>query len=587
VFCVIYEGQPDDVIQCLILKIEQTIPCTKVIHITYNGIELNKGNSFAYYDILDGAIVNVKTNTEEMISKVACMGCSYHNVMYLSANVLRGLDSGATFSSETTKASIRQWLNQLDTNDQINIRRFLNFVTEHKLRFMVCTRDMFSEYVQKYRNTEYVNIVEFDYIQLLNELRCPICFSKFSLYSNLSNIPVQLCTLSDKHYVCQQCFQKVRCCPLCNGSLRNEAIQSKFCIDLLQTSIAKIEKYCFPTRWKNINIKNDQQPFAHGAFCYILRAENYAIKCPHVPAAVGSEVESAIIHEIFLARPLSHIPNILIVHGGIRLENKGISIVMEYVNGGSLATALTNGTILNLTFQERLDIALGICKGLGELHLAGIIHRDFKPENVLLKLSPTGHGYVPKIADFGVSFLIQTASATAVQKSAGTVGYDAPEVADGNTPSIQSDIYALSFTLYELLTAHRPFFGLKNTQIITKFTIKGERPTDWTVLPTDKSTIVLPELLKSTLEKGWSMAPKDRARIGEITCAVRKTINFDYRNCVEKISNFCPYVTADSSYDFMDKYDNFELLAIQEIIKRLMIDDSEAVELLLNNYAWG
>jgi hypothetical protein len=43
----------------------------------------------------------------------------------------------------------------------------------------------------------------------------------------------------------------------------------------------------------------------------------------------------------------------------------------------------------------------------------------------------------------------------------------------------------------------------------------------------------------------------------------------------------------DSSYDFMDKFDSFELLAIQEIIKRSLIEDSEAIELLLNNYAWG
>jgi serine/threonine-protein kinase len=264
-----------------------------------------------------------------------------------------------------------------------------------------------------------------------------------------------------------------------------------------------------------------------------------------------------------------------------------MSIVMEYVNGPNLAIALDNGTILKLTLKERLDIALGICKGLGELHLAGIIHRDFKPANVLLEIDSTGHGYIPKIADFGVSFLIQTASATSVQKSNGTVGYDAPEVAEGNTPSEQSDIYALSFTLYELLTLRRPFFGLKPTQIITKYTLKGERPNDWTILPTEHTAILVPEFLKNTIEKGWSMAPEDRARIGEMICAVRKSINFDCTSCLEKMSQFYCSLVNDSSYDFMDKLDSFELLAIQEIIKRSVIEDSEAIELLLNNYAWG
>jgi serine/threonine protein kinase len=310
---------------------------------------------------------------------------------------------------------------------------------------------------------------------------------------------------------------------------------------------------------------------------------NYAVKCPRVPAATGSDIERAIIHEIFLSRPLSHIPNILIVYGGIRLPNYGVSIVMEYINGPSLATALDDGTILNLTLQERLDIALGICKGLGELHLSQIIHRDFKPANVLLERASTGYGYIPKIADFGVSFLIQTASATAVKNSGGTVGYDAPEVAKGGTPSIQSDIYALAFTLYELLTVHRPFVGYKESQIITKFTLQGERPTDWSVSTADRTSIILPEFLKNTIEKGWSMVPENRARIGDIICAVRKSINSNYQSCPEQM--FWEY--GDSSYDFMDKFDSFELLAIQEIIKRSVIDDSEAIGLLLNNDTWG
>ncbi|CAF2757245.1 unnamed protein product [Rotaria sp. Silwood2] len=358
-------------------------------------------------------------------------------------------------------------------------------------------------------------------------------------------------------------------------------------MNLLQANMEKIKAYCLPTTLNNIIVKDNQRPFAHGAFCNIFKAENYAIKCPRVPALLDSDVEGAIIHEIFLARPLSHIPNILIVYGGIQLPEFGISIVMEFVDGPSLATALLNNTILNLTFEERLDIALGICKGLGELHLAGIVHRDFKPANVLLQPNSAGHGYIPKIADFGVSFLIQTASATAVKNSGGTVGYDAPEVADGDTPSVESDIYALSFILYELLTVTHPFIGLKDTQIIAKFTMKGERPKDWSVHAVQPTVKVVPDILKNTIEKGWSMEPKTRATIGEIIYAVRKTINSNCKTCIQMLWTYFPYYTKYASYDFIDEYDTFELLAIQEIIKRLVIEDSEAVELLLSNYAWG
>ncbi|CAF0969065.1 unnamed protein product [Rotaria sordida] len=376
-------------------------------------------------------------------------------------------------------------------------------------------------------------------------------------------------------------------CPLCNGKLHDNAISSEYVMNLLRTSMDKLKLYCLPTALNNIHIENNQLPFAHGAFCNILKVQNYAIKCPRVPAVTGSDIENAIIHEIFLSRPLSHMPNILIVYGGIRLPNYGISIVTEFIDGSSLATALINDKILNLTFEERLDIALGICKGLGELHLAGIVHRDFKPANVLLQVNSTGQGYIPKIADFGVSFLIQTASATAVQKSGGTVGYDALEVANGNTPSFQSDIYALSFTLYELLTVQHPFAGLKDTQIIMKFTIKGERPKDWRIHTVHPTVTVMPNILKNIIEKGWSPEPENRATIGEIICAVRKTINSNYETCVQTLWEHSHCATQNSSYDFINDYDTFELLAIQEIIKRLVIEDSEAVQLLLNNYAWG
>ncbi|CAF4867215.1 unnamed protein product [Rotaria sp. Silwood1] len=163
---------------------------------------------------------------------------------------------------------------------------------------------------------------------------------------------------------------------------------------------------------------------------------------------------------------------------------------------------------MNLTFKERLSIALGISKGLGELRLAEIVHRDFKPASVLLQSDPSGHGYIPKIADFDVNFLIETASVTAVQKLGGTVGYDTPEVADGNTPSFQTDIYALSFILYDLLTVQHPFGDLRDMQIITKFTIKEERPKDWSVLGVHPTVPMVSHVLKNMIEKGWLSTPK-------------------------------------------------------------------------------
>jgi serine/threonine-protein kinase len=188
---------------------------------------------------------------------------------------------------------------------------------------------------------------------------------------------------------------------------------------------------------------------------------------------------------------------------------------MEYINGLSLAVALSDSStiIRNLSIRERVHVALGIAQGLGELHLAKLVHCDFKLENVLLSQSVDGV-YTPKITDFGVSFQLAIVSATAVKESCGTVGYDAPEVViDNKTPSAAADIYALAFTLYELMTVKRVFAGLRSAQILAKFTIGSERPRDWSG--------DIPHLLKQAIKKAWSIEPDQRATIGETIHAIR------------------------------------------------------------------
>ncbi|CAF2786842.1 unnamed protein product [Rotaria sp. Silwood2] len=106
---------------------------------------------------------------------------------------------------------------------------------------------------------------------------------------------------------------------------------------------------------------------------------------------------------------------------------------MEYINGSSLALTLANNStiIRNLSIRQRLYIALDICKGLSELHLVGIVHRDFKPQNILLYQSSDGI-YMAKVVDFGVGFQLAIASTPFVKETDGTVDYDAPEVVTDN-----------------------------------------------------------------------------------------------------------------------------------------------------------
>ncbi len=105
-----------------------------------------------------------------------------------------------------------------------------------------------------------------------------------------------------------------------------------------------------------------------------------------------------------------------------------------------------------------------------------------------------------------------------MKDSCDTVGYDVLEaVIDNKTTSVVSDIYALAFTLYELLIGKRVFTGLKSAQILAKFTMYCEHPRDWSG--------EIPNLLREVIERVWSVEPEQRATIGEITHAIRKSLD--------------------------------------------------------------
>jgi len=343
----------------------------------------------------------------------------------------------------------------------------------------------------------------------------------------------------------------------------------------MENARKELEDYCFPVDLaEEITLTANQQPIAHGAIGQIFRVKDkYAVKCALVANAI--DTEEALIHEIAVSRPLAHIPQLVTVYGGVRLPQYGIGIVMEYINGPSLAVALSNSStiIRNLPMRDRLLIALGIAQGLGELHLAKLVHRDLKPENILLVQSNDG-SYKPKLADFGVSFQLAIASATAVKDSCGTVGYDAPEVVtDSKTPTAASDIYALAFTLYELLTAKRVFAGLKSAQILSRFTMRGERPRDW---PND-----IPNPIRQVIEQAWAIEPDQRASIGKIIHSIRKSLNANQLSCVEMLKQTNETRNKIANVQLED-LNSFERFALDEFVKRMTIDDCEAMEMFIN-----
>lgn len=143
-------------------------------------------------------------------------------------------------------------------------------------------------------------------------------------------------------------------------------------------------------------------------------------------------------------------------------DYKGLHyIVMEYVTGKTLKQVIrSRGPLVN---EEAVDIMKQLCSAISEAHSRGIIHRDIKPQNVIVKAD----GSI-KILDFGIATAKGSMQLTQANNVMGSVHYLAPELAKGEAASPQSDIYALGIVLYEMLAGDVPFKADQAVQIALK-----------------------------------------------------------------------------------------------------------------------
>ncbi|MBN1219242.1 MAG: serine/threonine protein kinase [Anaerolineae bacterium] len=152
------------------------------------------------------------------------------------------------------------------------------------------------------------------------------------------------------------------------------------------------------------------------------------------------------IQEARVAAALEH-PNVVTIYG-LRIEDKRIYMILEYLPGGSLRDMLDQQG--KLPVQQGIKLITGICEGLAKLHARGIVHRDIKAENILL----TADGR-PKITDFGIAHVPQKAGGMALTKAGfqpSTVIFSSPEQFRGDELDVRSDVYQVGELMYHLLT---------------------------------------------------------------------------------------------------------------------------------------
>ncbi|MDB4889064.1 MAG: protein kinase, partial [Gemmatimonadetes bacterium] len=215
---------------------------------------------------------------------------------------------------------------------------------------------------------------------------------------------------------------------------------------------------------------------------------------PDLAAALGGE---RFLSEIKTTARLQH-PHILpLLDSG---EADGVLFyVMPFVDGESLRDRLARETQLPL--DDALRIAREVADALGYAHAHGVIHRDVKPENILLQ---GGHALV---ADFGIALAVQQAGGqrmTQTGLSLGTPQYMSPEQAMGErTIDARADIYALGAVTYEMLAGEPPFTGNSVQAIVAK--VMTERPT---ALLTLRDTV--PAGVEHAVLKALAKVPADR-----------------------------------------------------------------------------
>ena len=195
---------------------------------------------------------------------------------------------------------------------------------------------------------------------------------------------------------------------------------------------------------------------AHGGMATVYRATDtrldreVALKVMHADLARDDDFVVRFIGEAKSVAKLSH-PNIVGVYDQ-GADGQYLYLAMEYVPGRTLRELLQERGWL--PWQEALAVMDPVLAGLAAAHQAGIVHRDVKPENVLL----TADGRV-KVVDFGLARASAAVGNTRAGVIIGSVNYIAPEQVTGAPSDPRTDVYSAGIMLFEMLTGRQPFSG--------------------------------------------------------------------------------------------------------------------------------
>ncbi|WP_405013099.1 serine/threonine-protein kinase [Kitasatospora sp. NBC_01539] len=206
-------------------------------------------------------------------------------------------------------------------------------------------------------------------------------------------------------------------------------------------------------------------------------------------------------------------PRVVGVHDMV-VDGSDLALVMDLVKGTDLRTRLEREGVLDPLAAA--SVIADVADGLAAAHAAGIVHRDVKPENVLLDLAaPPGVGGAPraKLTDFGIARLVDAPRRTRATRIIGTPDYLAPEIIEGLEPRAAVDIYALATVLYELLAGFTPFGGGHTGAVLRRHVTESVPPVPG-----------MPDGLWRIISECLAKAPASRLRASELAARLREQL---------------------------------------------------------------
>lgn len=262
--------------------------------------------------------------------------------------------------------------------------------------------------------------------------------------------------------------------------------------------------------------------------------------------------------EALSASSLSH-PNIVEIYD-VGEDEGNFYIVMEFIEGKTLKQLIKKRGVL--TLSETMDVMLQLLDALSSAHDSYIIHRDIKPQNIMIKES----GLV-KITDFGIAMALNSVELTQTNSVMGSVHYLPPEQASGKGSTIRSDIYSLGILMFEMLTGKMPFKGDSAVEIALKH-MKEELPSAKELNP------VIPQSVENIILKAAAKNPKNRYRDVREMAEDIKTCLDESRENEEKIIFKYPETDFSDTRKVTDlKKEEKEIKEEKPVVKQITEDE--------------